>query len=497
MSNTHSETRLRKLQRDTFGYFVAEANPNNGLVRDTTRPGSHSSIAAVGLGLAAYTVGAERGYVSRSEAAKRVLTTLRFFRDAPHSPERDATGYKGFYYHFLLMDSGRRAWKSELSTVDTTFLIAGVLSCATFFDRDIAREREIRDIAEDLYRRVDWNWARNGSTAVTHGWKPETGFLRFHWTGYNEALLLYVLGLGSPTHPLPESSYDAWLSTYLWKKLYGQEFVYGGPLFVHQLSHAWVDFRGIRDAYMRERGIDYFENSRRATYVQRGYAIRNPKGFKGYSEDIWGITASDGPGPATQRVDGRKRRFLDYRARGVPWGPDDGTIAPWAAIASLPFAPEIVVPAIESFQERYPDMESVYGFTCSFNPTFEAAEDGRGWISRGYYGLDQGPIVLMIENHLTGWFWDLMKRCPYVVDGLSRAGFRGGWLSCGQAHGTLGAPRPGDLMGLRATEQRPLRRRETSARCENACSSGRSVSLSSCTEGDRLSSFLLPQLSPA
>ncbi|MDZ4064759.1 MAG: glucoamylase family protein, partial [Coriobacteriia bacterium] len=335
MSDAYSKTRLRRLQRDTFGYFVTEANSENGLVRDTTRPGSHSSIAAVGLGLAAYTVGAKCGYLSRAEAAKRVLTTLRFFRDAPHGPERDATGYKGFYYHFLKMDSGRRAWKSELSTIDTTFLIAGVLSCATFFDCDTARERAIRDIAEGLYRRVDWDWARNGSNAVTHGWKPETGFLRFHWTGYNEALMLYVLGLGSPAYPLPKSSYDAWLSTYLWKKLYGHEFVYGGPLFVHQLSHAWVDFRGIQDAYMRERGIDYFENSRRATYIQRGYAIRNPRGFKDYGEDIWGITASEGPGPATLRVDGRERRFLDYSARGVPWGTDDGTIAPWAAIASL------------------------------------------------------------------------------------------------------------------------------------------------------------------
>jgi len=428
MPHAYSEASLRTLQRDTFGYFIAEANPHNGLVRDTTRPGSHSSIAAVGLGLAAYTVGAERGYVDRAQAVERVLTTLRFFRDAPHGSERDATGYKGFYYHFLDMEHGRRAWKSELSTIDTTLMMAGVLACGTYFDRATAEEREIRAAADALYRRVDWNWARNGSTAVTHGWKPERGFLPYHWTGYNEALLLYILGLGSPTHPLPDSSYDAWLGTYKWKKLYGQEFVYGGPLFVHQLSHTWVDFRDIRDAYMRKRGIDYFENSRRATYAQRGYAIRNPRGFRGYGEDIWGITASDGPGPATMQVDGQERHFLDYRARGIPWGPDDGTIAPWAAIASLPFAPEIVLPAMACFHERYPDMESVYGFKCSFNPTFDATGTGRGWISKGYYGLDQGPIVMMIENHLTGWFWDLMKRCGPVVTGLRRAGFEGGWL---------------------------------------------------------------------
>lgn len=428
MTEAYSEAQLRKLQRDTFGYFIAEANPVNGLVRDTTRPGSHCSIAAVGLGLAAYTVGAENNYVSHADAVARVLATLRFFRDSPQGTEPDATGYKGFYYHFLYMDTGRRAWLSELSTIDSTFLIAGMLACGAYFDLDTPEEREIRDLVEELYARVDWDWARNGSTAVTHGWKPETGFLRFHWTGYNEALLLYVLGLGSPTHRLPSTSYAAWLRTYQWKKLYGQEFVYGGPLFVHQLSHAWVDFRGIWDEYMRSRGIDYFENSRRATFVQRGYAIRNPRGFKGYGENIWGITASDGPGPATLFIDGRERRFLDYRARAIPWGPDDGTIAPWAAIASLPFAPEIVLPAIKAFHEQYPDMESVYGFKCSFNPTYDLAGDGRSWISKGYYGLDQGPIVMMIENHLTGWFWDLMKRCKPVVNGLKRAGFHGGWL---------------------------------------------------------------------
>jgi hypothetical protein len=428
MRNAYSEEQLRALQRNTFGYFVAEANPRNGLVRDTTRPGSHCSIAAVGLGLAAYTVGAERGYVSRADAVARVVATLRFFRDAPHGSEPDGTGHRGFYYHFLYMDSGRRASNSELSTIDTTLLVAGMLACRAYFDRDTPDEREIRETAAALYRRVDWDWARNGSTAVTHGWRPKTGFLPYHWTGYNEALLLYVLALGSPTHPVPASSYDAWLGTYRWKKLYGQEFVYGGPLFVHQLSHVWVDFRGITDAYMRPRGIDYFENSRRATYVHRGYAMRNPREFRGYGEDIWGITASEGPGPAQRVVGGRPRRFLGYRGRGVPWGPDDGTIAPWAAIASLPFAPEIVLPAMAAFHEQYPEMESVYGFKCSVNPTFDRAGDGAPWISKGYYGLDQGPVVMMIENHLTGWFWELMRRCGVVTDGLRRAGFTGGWL---------------------------------------------------------------------
>jgi hypothetical protein len=420
---------LDKLQRDTFGYFLKETNPQNGLVPDNTRKGAHCSIAAVGLALAAYTVGAERGYLSRAEAVSRTLTTLRFFRDSPQSEEPDATGYRGFFYHFLDMRTGRRAWKSELSTIDTTFLLAGALASAAYFDRDTADEREIRAVADSLYRRADWQWAQNGGLTVAHGWKPESGFLKYRWEGYSEALLLYVLGLGSPTRPLPEKSYEAWTGTYRWKKLYGHEFLYAGPLFIHQLSHVWVDFRGIQDEYMRARGIDYFENSRRATYVQQQYAIRNPKEFKGYSENCWGITASDGPGPATLKIDGVRRDFYDYRARSIPYGPDDGTIAPWAAVASLPFAPEIVLPTIRYMDEAYPKMMSKYGFKCSFNPTFkDGSKNKRGWHSEGYYGLDQGPIVLMIENYRTGLLWRLMRQCPYIVAGLRRAGFSGGWL---------------------------------------------------------------------
>ena len=419
---------LAELQRDTFAYFLQETNPSNGLVPDSTREGAPSSIAAVGFALAAYAVGAGRGFLDRSDAVQRVLTTVRFLRDSPQGQGRDATGYKGFYYHFLDMDTGRRAWKSELSTIDTTFLLAGALTAAGYFDRESADERELRGVVDALYRRVDWQWAQNGGRTVTHGWTPERGFLRYRWEGYNEAILLYVLGLGSPTHPLPEESYRAWTRGYRWKKLYGRAFLYAGPLFIHQLSHAWVDFRGIRDEPMRERGIDYFENSRRATLAQQRYAIRNPRQFKGYGEFAWGLTASDGPGPASRRIDGRSRRFWDYRARGIPYGPDDGTIAPWAAIASLPFAPEIVLPTIAHIDATYPGLMSRYGFKCSFNPTFEDAS-GEGWHSRGYYGIEQGPIVLMIENYRSGSVWNVMKRCSYLVNGLRRAGFDGGWLS--------------------------------------------------------------------
>jgi len=423
-----SQKKLETLQRVTFDYFLKETNPQNGLVLDSTRQGAPCSIAATGFALAAYPVGVERGFLTRADAIKRVLTTLRFFFNSRQGTEADATGYKGFYYHFLDMNSGRRVWNCELSTIDSTFLIAGALLAAEYFNRDTDDERELREIAHAIYARADWQWAQNGGAAVTHGWRPESGFIKYRWQGYDEALILYVLGLASPTFPLPESSYSAWSETYKWKKLYGHEFLYAGPLFTHQLSHMWIDFRGIQDEYMRGKEIDYFENSRRATLIQQQYAIRNPRGFKGYGESIWGLTASDGPGPANKKISGRMRRFYDYKNRGVPYGPDDGTLAPWAVIASLPFAPEIVLPSLRHFDEAYPEMTSKYGFKCSFNPTFSATS-GKGWISKGYYGLDQGPIVLMIENYRSELLWRLMRNCGYVIEGLRRAGFQGGWLA--------------------------------------------------------------------
>ena len=424
-----SEESLNKLQRNTFEYFLAESNRANGMVPDNTREGSHASITAIGFALTAYTIGVERGFVTRVEAIERTLTTLRFFRDSEQSERANATGYKGFYYHFLHMDTGRRAWESELSTIDSTFLLAGILTSAAYFDGDTPEERELRSIAEELLARADWMWALDAGETVSMGWKPESGFLPYRWEGYNEALILYVLALASPTHPIPAESYKSQTQTYVWKELYGLEFLYGGPLFIHQLSHMWIDFRGIQDDFMREKGIDYFENSRRATYAQQHYAISNPLDLKGYNEHCWGITASDGPGPTSLKIEGVERCFFDYTARGIPYGPDDGTIAPWAAVASLPFAPEIVLPTLQHFNDVYPEMTSKYGFKCSFNPTFQSEKmKERGWISKGYYGLDQGPIVMMIENHRTGFIWELMKKCPVIVEGLRRAGFTGGWL---------------------------------------------------------------------
>jgi hypothetical protein len=424
---------LASLQRKTFQYFWTDVtltvNLANGLVVDSTKDGWPASIAATGMALAIYPIGVERGFITRKEAVRRTLATLRFFWQSPQGTQADATGYRGFYYHFLDMQSGKRVWNCELSTVDTTFLLAGALAASLYFDHDSEDEREIRSLADALYRRADWRWAQNGGATVTMGWKPESGFLPFRWEGYDEAMLLYTLGLGSPTYPLPVESYKAYARTYEWKEIYGHELLHAGPFFIHQLSQMWIDCRGIQDGFMREHGSDYFENTRRATYVQQQYAIQNPQEFSGYGECCWGLTASEGPGPATHLVNGVRRVFCDYMARGVPEGPDDGTLAPWAVVAALPFAPEIVVPTLQHFNKIEVGVTCPYGLEATFNPTFPT-EHGKdcGWLSPWHYGINEGPMVLMIENHRTGFLWNLMRQCPYIVSGLRRAGFAGGWL---------------------------------------------------------------------
>lgn len=426
----HAEERqLHRVQQRAFDYFLYETNPENGLVPDKTTENWPASIAATGLALSCYPVAVERGFISRAEARARVLTTLRFFRDSEQGNHRDASGYRGFYYHFLDLRSGRRAWHCELSTVDTTFLIAGMLCAAQYFDSDAADERELRDLAYELYARVDWKWALGRSKTICHGWRPETGFLRYRWEGYDEAMLVYLLALGSSTHPVPTSAWAAWCSSYEWIRCYDIDYLYAGPLFTHQLSHVWVDFRGIRDAYLRDKGIDYFENSRRATRVHQRYACENPQRFRGYGENAWGITASDGPGPTIRRINGIQRRFYDYAGRGAPFGPDDGTLAPWAVVASLPFAPEIVLPTLHHWIEHLQLHDPYrYGFRATYNATFGEGGKSPGWISPYHFGLNLGPNVLMIENHRSGLVWALMRRCRPLVDGLRRAGFEGGWL---------------------------------------------------------------------
>ncbi|MEO9340843.1 glucoamylase family protein [Mesorhizobium sp. SB112] len=424
-----SESLLADLQDASFQYFIEVANQQNGLVRDRNRVGAPASIAATGMGLSALPIGVARSVISREKAAEYTLKTLRFLYELPQGPEPDASGYKGFFYHFLDIDTGRRVWNCELSTIDTAILMAGVIVAGAYFREDSETETLIREYSQKLYLRVDWAWALNGEATLTHGWKPHRGFLKSRWTGFDESLILYVLALGSPTHPIPQDTCPASrASGYHWAEVGGEEHFHAGPLFIHQMSQVWIDFRGIQDAPMREVGIDYFENSRRATYAQRSYAYQNPRDFRGYHENSWGITASDGPGPLRRTIDGKRRTFFGYMARGAPGGPDDGTLSPWATAASLPFAPEIVMPALRHFHEIGLRDDHPYGFTASFNPTLCNDGSERGWVAPEHIGINQGPIALMIENYRSGFLWEIARSAPNIVDGLRRAGFTGGWL---------------------------------------------------------------------
>ena len=422
---------LGSLQSQTFTYFLKYLNPENGLIADKSSPDSHSSIAAIGFGICNYVVGVERNLISREDGIRKVLTILNFFQAGHQGPEVDAMGYKGFYYHFLDMKSGKRAWSCELSTVDTAIFIAGVLTAAYYFIGENEDEKNIRALADSLYRRIDWQWALNGGTMLTHGWKPESGFLGYHWDqGYSEAIILYILALGSPTYPIDPVGYRKWTSTFQWDNIGGIDYIHAGPLFIHQMTHLWIDFHDIRDDVNRKYNIDYFENSRRATQIQQQYAIKNPLNFKHYGKNNWGFTASDGPGPASVKIDGVEKIFYDYIARGVPYGPDDGTISPWAVVASLPFAPDIVLGTIRHAIKRLKERKSLDdGFDASFNPFFRIGSyEESGWVSPWKFGLNEGPMVIMIENFQTQLIWNIIKKCKYITDGLRRAGFTGGWL---------------------------------------------------------------------
>ena len=256
LSGSLTEQELGLLQFTTVLYYLHETNPDNGLVRDKTDPTAPASIAAIGMALATIPVIVERGVLFRDFAAKITRKRLRYLLECPQGPEPDASGYKGFFYHFLDIETGRRVWQCELSTIDSAFLFAGALTVGSFFDRDTSDEVEIRSMADELYRRVDWNWARNGGPTLTHGWRPESGFIPHRYQGYDEGLLLYILGLGSPTHPLPSESYSAYCATYQWKKIYDRELLYSGPLFTHQLSHMWIDFREFATIHACQ-GSDY------------------------------------------------------------------------------------------------------------------------------------------------------------------------------------------------------------------------------------------------
>lgn len=438
----HDDPVVADIQERTFRFFWETTNPVTGLARDRYPSNSPASVAAVGFALTSYPIGVERNLVTRERAAQRVLRTLRFLESRPQGPEPTGTsGHNGFFYHFINPVTGVRSGKSELSTVDTALLLGGVLFCQAYFDGPSVEETEIRELAETLYGRVNWPWMQVRPPAIAHGWSPEHGALGYDWRGYNEAMIVYLLALGSPTHPVEPSAWDAWTSTYdsSWSTEFGLPHLAFGPLFGHQYCQTWVDFRGLQDAYMRQRGFDYFENNRRAVYSQRAYAVANPNGWRDYGPNVWGITASDGPANVTCDYDGSPRTFRAYSARGVvgPGSYDDGTLAPTAVVASIAVAPEIVVPAVHEVKRRFGDqLYTAYGFLDSFNPSFTFdvplvsghCVPGFGWVASDYIGIDQGPIVAMIENYRTGLVWRTMHKCAHLRRGLKRAGFSGGWL---------------------------------------------------------------------
>jgi len=431
------------LEQRTFHYFWDLANRENGLVPDRWPSPSFASIAAVGFALTAYPIGVERGWVKRAEARDLTLATLRFFDKAPQGEAPTGmTGHKGFFYHFLDMQTGARFRDTELSSVDTTLLHLGMLYAASWFDGADPAEAEIRRLAVAIVDRAEWPWFQRGQVAISMGWHPERGFIERNWDGYNEGMMVYVLALGSGGHPIADGAWDAaWTVPYpnFWRGEGPTRHLAFAPMFGHQYSQMWIDFRGIRDAVMRKEGLDYFENSRRATYAQRAYAIANPLRWDGYGRDIWGLTACDGPGNFKLPFKGEQREFFGYAARGpigMPDERDDGTLAPPAALGSLAFAPEICVPAGEAMR-KWPGLYAKYGFLDSFNPSFKFAgqrlENGKvdpahGWVNGDYIGIDQGPIIGAIANHRNEGVWRVMRKSPNIRRGLTRAGFTGGWL---------------------------------------------------------------------
>lgn len=418
------ENLLVEIEKAHFQYFKQESNAQTGLTKDRSRDGADSSIAAVGFSLTAYPVAVKNGWASREEAADYTLKVLNTLWTAPQGDQPQGTsGNHGFFYHFLDTQTGTRAETNEISTMDTALLMSGVLFSKDYFDANNPKEAEIRELADKLYRRVDWNWAMNSSGRMSMGWTPEQGFIKDDWRAYNEAPLLILMAMSSPTHPIPASSWETYMSTGKVVEFDGKKSLEFGPMFGHQYSHVWIDFRGLNDATTNKLGFDYFENSRRATLAQHAHAVSNPQQWRGYSALDWGLTASDGPGAISKKIDGKDIQFEGYAARGFPNAADDGTIAPTAAAASLPFAPEVVIPTLKHWRNDRPEVFGPLGFQDAFNPTFDKSKNS-GWVDPDTLGIDQGPILLMTENYRSGFVWKTMSTDPYLQSGLHRAGFK-------------------------------------------------------------------------
>jgi hypothetical protein len=386
---------LDSLERATFLYFWEQADAQTGLVKDRCNVrvqadfGTVSSIAATGFGLTALCIGAEREFVKFTAARDRALATLQFLYAKMPT-------HRGFFYHWADVRSGGRIWDSEISSIDTAILLCGVLACRYYF-----RYREITRLAMQIFSRVDWRWLSADTALLSHGWTPEVGFLQYRWDYYSELMMMYLLGLGSTTYALPVDTWHAWKRT---------TFEYDGlryigsyaPLFVHQYSQAWFDFRGKRDRY-----ADYFRNSAIATEVHRRFCLELSKEFPHFSDDLWGITASDSKN--------------GYVAWGGPpeMGPIDGTVVPSAVAGSLPFLPQPTLRVLKNIRKRFGDRTWCrYGFVNAFNPA-------TGWYDTDVVGIDTGITLLMAENLRTGFVWNVFMRSPEVKRALELAGFEG------------------------------------------------------------------------
>jgi hypothetical protein len=416
-------TMLDSIQQKTFLFFLNEHSPEKGIVKDRAATWAPASIAATGFGIPCYAIGAERNWITRKQAAEITLKIVEFFANSAQSADTNASGYKGFYYHFLRLNSGTREWKCELSSIDTGILMMGILFARNYYNLDNETESRIRSLSDVLLGRMDWSFFRMPATGkhpncLSMAWTPEKGLLNHGWSGYNEGLFLYILAAGTGMKDVNES-YDSWLSTYEWSTPYpGMSHIAFPPLFGHQFSQAFIDFRGLGDKYTKEKGLDYFENSRRATLVQRQYAIENPKGWVGYDSLCWGVTACDGPGSNYNFGD---KKFEGYAGRGTSGREntiaEDGTLAPYGPISSLPFAPEFVLPTIKSMNDKYGSkIWGKYGYYDSFNLT-------ANWVDKDFLGIDEGPMLMMIENFRTGLVWNYVMKDPVIQKGLEKLGF--------------------------------------------------------------------------
>jgi len=383
---------LDAVEQVSFRYFWEQTNPAVGIIKDRCNTkisdgGIVGSIAATGFGLTALCIGQQRGFVSFSEARDRALTTL-------NSLWRVLPNHRGFFYHWANINTGERIWDAEVSSVDTSILLGGVLTCREHF-----RSLELTKVANDIFNRVDWTWLSEDTTLLSHGWTPEVGFLPYRWDLYSELMIMYLLGLGSSSYPLKEETWSAWKRmTFEYDKLrYIGSFA---PLFVHQYSQAWFDFRGKKDKY-----ADYFQNSVIATDVHRRFCLELAPHFPDYSDDLWGITASDSE--------------HGYVIWGGPptTGPIDGTVVPSASAGSLPFLPQPTMRVLRTIRKTYPAAWSKYGFVNAFNPL-------KKWYDSDCVGIDTGITMLMAENARTGFVWNTFMKSPEARRGMERAGFK-------------------------------------------------------------------------